>query len=271
MPFSNQWKAFAREGALAGQLVSSGLTQLRKANYAEKGRYSEAFFNLSQGMERTLKLILLLDHAIRKGGQFPTEKELRDFGHDLEQLFAHAEGIAARLELSRFPANSIERSVVRVLSTFAVTTRYYNLDFLVGGKRAQGQQDPIALWWSDVAQPILTKHYSEKRRAADVERAHTMANGLAGAALVLHTAEDGTVLADFANASAHTGKIAVVQKYGTFYAVSVCRLLYLILFELVHEAHSKQLDVPTLYEYYFPFMNEDRYLLGLKTFPPRGQ
>jgi hypothetical protein len=73
-PFSPRWIAFCREAAIAGQSISAGLAALRKANYVATGLYSHSFFSLSVGLERLLKLIYLIDHAIKNDGAYPTER-----------------------------------------------------------------------------------------------------------------------------------------------------------------------------------------------------
>jgi hypothetical protein len=88
---------------------------------------------------------------------------------------------------------------------------------------------------------------------------------------VLHTAEDGSPLTDIRSASLQTGKNKVIQKYSTFYCARIVRFFYMILYDLQHVAHSMRLSVPYLDELFFPFMNDDAYLLSRKTFPPRGQ
>jgi hypothetical protein len=69
--FSPRWNAFAREAGIAGHSISSGLTALRQVNYAQKGLYNQAFFGLSIGLERLLKLIALIDFALLNHGTYP--------------------------------------------------------------------------------------------------------------------------------------------------------------------------------------------------------
>ncbi len=60
--FSPTWFLLQQEGLLAQACLCNGLTALRHANLgAAKGRFYSAFFELSIGFERTLKLILILD------------------------------------------------------------------------------------------------------------------------------------------------------------------------------------------------------------------
>lgn len=89
--FSAQWTALTREAAIAGQSISGGPTALRRANYAATGLYNHAFFSLSIGIEGLLKLIFLIDYAIRNNGRFPSHVDFkRRFGHDLMKLYEYA-------------------------------------------------------------------------------------------------------------------------------------------------------------------------------------
>ncbi len=275
-PFSSQWIALCREAAIAGQLISAGLAALRKANYAATGLYSHAFFSLSIGLERLLKLIFIIDHAIQNGGKYPTERDLRTkFGHNLDKLFAHAKSVHQRLPNKRqryeLPPDGVENDILRFLATFATSMRYYNLDYLVSGRETGTSIDPIAEWFGAIGGQILAKHYSQRQRQKDAQSAGVAEALLGKHALVRHTAEDGSLLTNIQSAALQTGKNKVIQKYGTFYCAKIARFLYMILYDLVYEAHRARLEIPYLYEFFFPFMNDDAYLLSRKTFPPPGQ
>jgi hypothetical protein len=67
--FPPEWHALNREAQLAAGQIAIGITALGKANYADKGRYAEAFFGLSIGLERMAKLILIAGHCIENHGR----------------------------------------------------------------------------------------------------------------------------------------------------------------------------------------------------------
>ena len=68
MSFPPEWHALGREAELSAEQIAQGVTALGKANHAQKGIYTQAFFGLSIGLERLAKLILLADHAISNSG-----------------------------------------------------------------------------------------------------------------------------------------------------------------------------------------------------------
>src|SRR5438105_1777954 len=92
------WRPFMREADLARGCLGLGLEALVKANHMEKGRFANAFFNLSVGLERLMKLIYLIDFALRNEGSYPTEALMRErLGHDLVKLYEEAQAIRDRL------------------------------------------------------------------------------------------------------------------------------------------------------------------------------
>ena len=274
--YSPQWIALCREAAIASQSISAGLTALRRANYAATGLYSHAFFSLSIGLERLLKLIFIIDHTIQYNLTYPTEQDLRRrFGHDLEKLFTNAIRVHRRLPDRRqryeLSTDSLESEILGFLAQFAKTTRYYNLDYIVSGRVADSRDDPIQKWFETIGVQILAKHYSERQRKKDAQSAALADELLRDHALVLHTAEDGSPLTSIESAALQTGKNKVIQKYGTFYCAKIARFLYMVLYDLVYDANRAGLEIPYLSEFFFPFMNDDSYLLSRKTFPPPGQ
>jgi hypothetical protein len=56
--FNEAFKALLKEARFTKEMLGSGATQIRKANYATKGVYFQAFTNLSTGLERIGKLCL---------------------------------------------------------------------------------------------------------------------------------------------------------------------------------------------------------------------
>jgi hypothetical protein len=158
MMFSLRWHAIGREGHLSAEELATGVTILGRPTMLQKGLYTQAFFALSIGMERLAKLIVLADFAIGNAVRYPTNQQLKDLGHGIEGLMKRCEEISLRYrsgqEYSIRPKEPIHQGIVTVLSEFGILSRYYNLDFLAGGKAAK-LTEPIAAWWTRVDVPIL--------------------------------------------------------------------------------------------------------------------
>ena len=94
----DHWRPYLREAALIRTCLNTGLNSLARANHADTGLYSQAFFNLHAGLERLLKLVYIIDVALTNDGTVPTDEDLRKrFGHDLVPLFAMAGEVRSRL------------------------------------------------------------------------------------------------------------------------------------------------------------------------------
>lgn len=270
--FTPVWLAFNREAALASECLSSGLGSLRKADYANKGLYTYAFYGLSIGLERIYKIVFCLDYAISNGGAFPSDDLLRGtFGHDLSKLFGFCSNLR-KSDGSPYSTEDAEANlktkIIEFLTEFAEYTRYYNLNLIIGNARAKNDKEPLLRWFVDVGSDIASIHYTQRMRERDEANAGAMA-GLFGPYMhVTHTAEDGSELSDAYSAALQTGRSKFMQKYGTFYCVRLCRYSYRILRGINDAAHAARIDVPYMCEHFFPFENDDSYLLGRTTFPP---
>lgn len=125
------------------------LSALRTGSSAERGPFYVAFFNYAIGLERLLKVLLLLDYWCRDR-RFPSNTELKQHGgrsgHDIEMLHTTVDGLFTRYGVERtkeFEPDDIDRELLRFLSDFAKSSRYFNLDTLAGTAK---NADPLAAW-----------------------------------------------------------------------------------------------------------------------------
>lgn len=93
-PLTNQiWLALSRECSLVRGLLRSGIMALGKASSAHLEEYYLAFFNLSIGIERLSKLVIIVDYKIKKN-EFPSEKVIKIYNHDISNLLEKVFAIA---------------------------------------------------------------------------------------------------------------------------------------------------------------------------------
>ena len=148
--FSKEERLLLIEGSLTAFSLAEGLDCLRKASVYEKGMYYQAFFSLSIGIERLLKLIIIYDHRAKNNGNFPENKEIKAKGHDLYEMF--------NVVVPNILKNDLYNSTINFLSDFAKTTRYYNLDVLTG-KEIQ-KLNPLEEW-NNIEKMILKEYKVE--------------------------------------------------------------------------------------------------------------
>lgn len=133
------------ESNLTNTLLLGGLDSLKNASLFDVGNYYQAFFQLSTGLERLLKLIYIYDYRNKYKGKFPTDKELRKKGHLINEM---VETYAPKIL-----ENNIYRLVIEFMTDFNKTSRYYNLYALSGIIDA----NPIEVW--GMIEVLILKKY----------------------------------------------------------------------------------------------------------------
>lgn len=261
------WQALAREGASASEHIGIGTTALGRANHAENAYYSQAFFALSVGFERSAKLALSVARHLAGEG-FADRKTLRGWGHDLTALLEAADQLAERRGLTdsgRLPRSSIQTAMIEVLSNFANNlTRYYNLEF-AAGETAAVAEDPISAWFNQVTLPVLAAHDSPRSQERRQRQAELM-GALDAAALVRHHAEDGTPITSLEAGSLHVGATEFARPWERMYLLQIARFLGNLMDSLGTEAQiTADEDIPYLVEFYAHFLNQNSFLRSRKT------
>lgn len=266
--FPKSFLLLQQEGHLIHTCLATGLTQLRNAHVHNKGEFYSALFNLSIGTERLLKAIVIMHHMLRNSLSVPSKRQLREYGHDLSTLYSTCVDISGGEE-SKVPAVSsldlITQEILQLLSDFAQTTRYHNLDALSAS--AQGK-DPL-LHINEILGMVLesdvpastTKRITESRAgiaAAVADISTILAQGLDGSD---RTLEQGFVLP------------ALHEKAVRFVVLRIVQLLA-PLKELIGDLSRKayglstpQPPFPQMHEF-VEFLWADRsYVLGKKRWP----
>lgn len=179
MTFSATWFLLEQEGLLAQSCLCNGLTALRRANLGDKkGMFYSAFFELSIGFERVLKLVLILDHMAHNHLVPPNSKTIEGYGHKLRSLFDAAKKVCAAhgvTALNAFQPDSLPIVILGFLDEFAHPGgRYSNINKLTG-HRHQAMADPIARW-GEIANRIMREQTTPR------ERKRVQLNGLVASA-----------------------------------------------------------------------------------------
>ncbi|MGC9420528.1 MAG: hypothetical protein ACP5EN_16315 [Rhodovulum sp.] len=237
------------------------------------GEYYNAFFSLAVGLERLCKLILSFDYQ-QSQQRFPTTKDLKSFGHEIEKLISKVDDIAAERNVcSKYKCdNEISKAIISELDSFADAKRgrYANFSMMegVGGT----SEEPLSSWDSNVGERILRRHFrdTEKERLAR-SRASVMQALLGDVAIVRHMAEDGSALDTIEKASFRTAENEIAQKYGRYYAFLVIRYLADVFYELTckrgYEAGGEMWF--SHYEHFNTFTVPDEFGLRRKIWPLR--
>jgi len=269
-----EWHFVRQEAMLVRHLIGAGATALGQANYAnKKGEYYRAFFELSVGMERLAKLILVVDYALTHGGNMPDEAHVRKFGHDLNGLFAAVEQVAAshqlKLEYHR-PTDAVANAIIENLDAFADAKRGRYANFAAMGNPGIDQHEPIAKWWNEVAEAVLRDRYYGKKAQERVENnARAISLVMGEFTMVHHTTETREHLGDLELASRRTGQTELVQSWSRYHALTIVRWLSDVYRELSEFAvYHKDLDAFFgSWEFFDSYRVDDGFMKSRKIWP----
>jgi hypothetical protein len=262
------FKALVKEGQFTREMLGSGATQIRNANYASKGIYFQAFTCLSTGLERIGKLCLMLDHYIDHGGKFPDSHYMqREINHKVVVIYQKSTSIIVKRSISmKFLhdlSNPIHQAILSVLSNFAMGERYSNIDLLTGGRQ---RTDPINSWFTQVDQPLYEVRVAQRKKDTIRRNSKAMAAILDPFASVLHVSETGEEITDVEAASHLTGVYKAVAPYRQLYVLQIIRYWAELLSSLQDEAMKNgNQDIPFFSEIFAPFYNDDSYIRTRKT------
>jgi hypothetical protein len=221
------FNALTREAAFTREILGSAATELRKADYASMGRYFQAFTGLATGLERIGKLCIMLDHYIEHNAQFPDFKCLRQkIGHNLVLLYTESQNIvqqrAIKFRFDQDLSGQIHQAIIKVLSDFAKSDRYANINLLVGNKNGQ---DPILAWFKTVDEPTYQTKVPPRKKALIEHNASVISSILGSTIFFQHTMEDGKEVSSLEEGSVRSGVLAAVAPYRQLYVLQGHRFI----------------------------------------------
>ena len=266
--FNETFKALLNEAAFTKEMLGSGATQIRRANYAQQGVYFQSFTSLSTGLERIGKLCLMLDHYIETKGEFPNAKFFQTkIRHDISLIYAESMKIIQRRRISlRFLSNldeEIYQKILKVLSDFNSGDRYSNIDLLAGSPRAR---DPIKTWALEIDGLIFESRVSSAKKVKIKENALLVEQMVGSFTSVMHIAEWGDEMTSVEQASYQTGAWKAVAPHRQLLILQIIRFWVELLYELQHKAMAVgREDIPYFNEIFAGFCNPDSYIKTRKT------
>jgi len=269
--FAPEFFLLQREGYLFRACLINGLNSLRWATASDPGRFYSAFFDLSIGIERTLKSIIVVDMLAR--GEATTNHKLRHYSHDLNALFNKVSELrGARNEtgihpLAVFGSDSIERDLIAFLSDFAIRTRYFNLDAL---SSPQTVVDPLVKW-GELLKRLVRENVSASRARRIVEESNALASILEDSTFVMRHDLDGTQM-DLEAMLATPRLQELGCRYAVYHVIRIIDGLREAISNVMYRAIQREAGhapaiVPHMYEFLdFAYANRT-YVLRKKRWP----
>ncbi|WP_339466937.1 hypothetical protein [Pseudomonas capeferrum] len=156
------YSLLSQEGYLISSCLATGLTELRKADVHNKGAFYTALFNLSIGLERLLKVVLIIDYMLANSMEAPEKELLLPYRHNIVKLYGRCVEISIKRHNPLRPCgdlNSIDQEILRSLNKFADKSRYHNLDSLCS---PTNRIDPLESW-DNILVKVIETDVSSKR------------------------------------------------------------------------------------------------------------
>lgn len=258
---SESFALFQQEGFLARSSLLAGLNALRKANVDDtnKGLFYSAFFELSIGFERLMKLVLVIDHMAKNNLKPMTDQELKSkYGHKIESLYQACKQLNHSLGRSAdefYSEGGFEWKIIHFLHEFALSAKYYNLSKLTNGQRTN---DPLAEWWKLLCRVIRSDVNSKKLEKIQSESL-AYCDNFAGNSFTLMRGLDGQLMTTL-DAVMYPQLVEAASPYMVWHVFKIISPFYFLISDVVDSAHqiehSKGIDhpsIPYMYEF-FPFL-----------------
>ncbi|MFB7452833.1 hypothetical protein [Streptomyces sp. NPDC056194] len=235
---------------------------MRKANFAEPKHYYGAFFEYTIGLERVMKLALIVDYCIENGSFPSNQKFMKEFGHDLVKLLTGVAEVRTRLDPAAHvweaPNGPIVDAAISILSNFARTTRYYNVDVLTG---KEPTADPVARWFIEVGIPLI----GTRRKEPDVRWAQFVDDELGDRVQIRFADAVGNPLTSFEDLAQMSHDSEFAAKEATFLCAKMARYAISVLVARTEQA-DQNLQLPYFEEFFSTLLLADPALKKRKTF-----
>jgi hypothetical protein len=266
--FTPQWHLIQQESSLISSCLFTGLTDLRNANIHDKGRFYTAFYNLAIGLERLLKLNLIIDYMHCNNLQCPTSKYVRAYSHDLIKLSQacqqRADAIGLPCDMG-FSSSTRKQELVAFLNDYSKGLRYHNLDTLQGNTSGR---DPLDSW-NDIINSIYMDEVSIRKKSSIKNKAQILADSIRECSVILHHGLDQSEL-DVDTFTLKPAQINAAAPYAVVHTIEIVNEINKLHFKVADmtSLESSRQSKPDYVPYgHTVFNNPRRYLLDKKKWP----
>jgi len=244
--FSETWYLLQQEGYLTQSCLCNGLTALRQANINDKkGLYYSAFFEMSIGLERMMKLIIIIDHMSNNNLAPPESAEVEKYKHHLIKLLDTVQKICNVRNLTPLhylSSDSIQMKLITFLDAFAHPGgRYANINKITEHK-LKTCIDPLAAW-NQIANQILTEMATEKEHRNAEVAGQVASDGYGDAACNLIRDLDRRAM-DVQRLFKRMAGLETVAKYAIYELVVFIAALSDVLSEVSYSAQAINRGMP---------------------------
>ena len=237
--FPKSFWLLQQEAILANSCILTGFEFMIKGGFDDryKGHYYTSFFQISIGIERILKLILISNYMFENSYQSPDEKMIRSYGHDLMALYQEVKRISVshdNSELQELEDKSIRKNIFVFMNAFAAATgRYHNISNLETGNST----DPLEQWKCIIHQ-IKCENFSESMHSRiEAKVANRLIPNLQIQDIVENTG--------YVNGVYEYVLVSKANYYAVWNTLEMIKPLIIVLSTISHKAHRKEITNPS--------------------------
>lgn len=254
---SEKFMLLLNEGHLVAEMLAYGVSCINKVYKSKNSLYYQVFFNLSIGLERLLKLILITNKTYKN--ENISHNYIKNLGHKLGTLQQEVLKIIELYYPLSFDENRISlpihNAIINELNDFANGTRYHILDKL-GQKNTL---DPIVSWEKNVVNYIRKndiKRYSLSKEGKELV-----------SELDACTAFDMEGISSWKDMMIQSAENPQIEKFLRLYIMQIIREYSQLLIEISNfgwEEGNK--DIPYFSEIFRCLIQEDSWYKSHKTY-----
>lgn len=234
--------SIVRELGIITHLIGSGLTTIRKADFVQHGKFGSSFFELTLGIERICKIIIIRKFQRTNNGEFPTNKYIRNFSHSITDLISE---VFNGYESKFIGNDEIIDEMISFFSEFAKTIRYYNLDSIT--KDVDSKNDPMKLW-AIIQDKIVKRHY-KKKDFTEFEK--KIITGLDIHSTFMFHDMEGNLINNASDFYEKGKTLETIQSYSVYYIHQII----VDIVRIINEEEQKYYVYPVMTEF-FPYYHE---------------
>ena len=265
--YSRRYQLLKQEAYLSRSALLYGFDAILKSNVqdTDRGNYYVALFQLSIGIERLLKLTLILEYMIENEMQMIPKAILKNvYSHGILKLYGSCQKTAIKYFVKEMPfvnAGDSEYKMLGILDRFAMSSRYHNTNELSGQAM---DSDPLKDWWNEVLTHAIFDCVPSKKRTDLFEETIRECDVGFGNGYTTEIDFNGNIMTRV-DVIFMAKVLRIANPYVNWFLVKTLRPVYDILFELIsridetmlgYGAQSRE-QIPYLYEF-FPFLLLDK-------------
>lgn len=253
-----------REASSAAMSIGVGLTHIRRFDFVQPGFFYSALSSYTFGLERLLKLLVIWEHRAKNSGRFPSNRQLKDYGHNIQDLVEFVRVVCTERNLLMSDdvfRDEIFQLIVPYLSDYALTARYYNLDTLTD--RTHVNLEPFHRWEVEIGALLCNRHHKDShQKRALIEQISAQYED--SFSVMLH-AESGRPITSLKDFCIQGMTVSTKQRYSMYYLYVLVRLCSDVLAHLDDELR----EYPAISEFFVAFRNRDKsYVLQKRSWNP---